>query len=296
MKKKILTALTLMLITAMMVACGGKTSNQETENSTSSEVLTEEQSEETETIEEINKVENSEITENIESTESTEKTPTESETVPESTPEPTPSEPETPTEEITYTDELYDEVSECYIRIAVELRSVPNESGTVLANIPVYAKVQRLGFCRENSWPIIIYNGIRGYVPSFINNEIVVSSAEPAYGSFYHTSGTIETVRESGGWQYEGGRKYWVWVADETEENGGHWDEKYEFCAGNTCSEEVFIEQINKYYDEYELNYPHDVYGKRYYGQYDGEKIEEIDEFNGRYIIFVIYLGGGPAK
>lgn len=189
-----------------------------------------------------------------------------------------------PEEEKKYTEILYDEADICYVRKAVYMRDLPNDSGKILASLSVYNKVERLGFCNETMWWIINYNGIRGYIP-----DLVLSTAEPEYGYYYGTDGTLEGERASSGWQYEGGIKYYVWVTDTNEENGGHWEARYEGCEGNTCN----IEELIPYLDEcfnHDMYIPRDNNGNLYYGTYDGEKYELVD-----YIIMV-YLGGGPSK
>ena len=178
-----------------------------------------------------------------------------------------------------------------YVKSSVNVRSGPGSSYEKLGSLSEDDEVHITGKCNEYNWYQISFNGTTAYVSaSYLSDkrqgiyigDKLEPSEEPQYGVVAMTPLDAVWNSELGsGWHHEKGIRYFVWVANAEEENGGHWEKRFEGHPSNKWTLEDLIPHLDKAFDlEYETRMP-----KRA-GAYDGEEVR-----NDR--IAFIYLGGG---
>ena len=300
MKKGIHLLVMLMLIAGLFSGCGNASQMDEINKS---DLLIESEKEESQTNTESDdeagsENENSETTEigsadtNSETTEKdseTENSETKSEIAnPDNTK--TENTDKTPEEKPAWT--VADMSKTMYVKSSVNVRSGPGSSYEKLGSLSEDDEVHITGKCNEYNWYQISFNGTTAYVSAsylsdkrqgiYIGDKLEPTSEPPQHGRISMTPLDAKWNSELGtGWHFEKGIRYFVWVANTDEENGGHWEKRYEGHSSNEWSLEDLIPYLDEGYDSlYETRIPKRV------GAYDGEEVRN------EYIAF-IYLGGG---
>lgn len=220
---------------------------------------------------------------------------------------------ETEKEEYTFT-----ELSKTmYVKKSVNVRSLPSTDGEKLGSLSQNETVKVTGKCNETGWYRINYKNSVAYVSnsylsdervevnntteentnktdnsqsnktdvnnseSTENEDVFTPTKEPIYASYTlrKIDSKFDTPEDQTGYHYEKGIRYFVWIANSEEENGGHWEKRFEGHPDNKWALEDLIPYLDSGFDQ-------ETWEPERAGAYDREEVR-FDK------IMFIYLGGG---